>query len=54
MYISLWLILFDILEFRSKFRWNLFLKVQLTLSSIGSDDGVSPTRRQAIIWTNDG
>ena len=23
-------------------------------SSIGSDNGLSPTRRQAIIWTNDG
>ena len=23
-------------------------------SSIGSDNGLAPTRRQAIIWTNDG
>ena len=23
-------------------------------SSIGSDDGLAPTRRQAIIWTNNG
>ena len=24
------------------------------ISSIGSDNGLAPTRRQAIIWTNDG
>ena len=24
------------------------------VSSIGSDDGLAPVRRQAIIWTNDG
>ena len=23
-------------------------------SSIGSDNGLAPTKRQAIIWTNDG
>ena len=23
-------------------------------ASVGSDDGLAPTRRQAIIWTNDG
>ena len=37
-------------EFRLKFHWSLFLKY----SSIGSDNGLAPTRRQAIIWTNDG
>ena len=25
----------------------------LNYSSIGSDNGLAPTRRQAIIWTND-
>ena len=28
--------------------------VEFTISSIGSDDGLAPTRRQAIIWTNNG
>ena len=32
-------------EFRLKFHWSLF--------SIGSDNGLAPNRRQAIIWTND-
>ena len=26
----------------------------LQYSSLGSDDGLAPSRRQAIIWTNDG
>ena len=32
-------------EFRLKFHSNLFF---------GSDNGLAPTRRQAIMWTNDG
>ena len=36
-------------EYRLKFHWNLFLRVQLTIS----DNGLAPTRRQVIIWTND-
>ena len=28
--------------------------VKLTMPSIGSDNGLAPTRQQAIIWTNDG
>ena len=32
-------------EFRLRFHWNVF---------IGSDNGLAPTRRQAIIWANDG
>ena len=43
-----------IFEFRLKFHWSLFLRVQLTYSSIGSDNGLAPSRGQAIIWTNDG
>ena len=42
-------------EFWSKFHLSLFLTFQLTqYSSIGSDNGLAPIRRQAIIWTNDG
>ena len=32
----------------------MFLGVQTTISSIGSDNGLAPARPQAIIWTNDG
>ena len=35
-----------------KFHWSLFLRVQLTISSFGLDNGLAPNRRQAIIWTN--
>ena len=41
-------------EFRLKYHWNLFPRVQLTIFQLGSDNGLAPTRRQAIIWTNDG
>ena len=41
--------------FRSRFRWGLFPRVKLMrYSSIGLDNGLAPTRRQAIIWTKDG
>ena len=43
-----------IFEFRLKFHWIMFLTVNWQYGSIGSDDGLAPTRRQAIIWTNDG
>ena len=36
-----------------KFHWSLLPGVQLTISSIGWDNGLAPNRRQAIIWTND-
>ena len=51
-----------IYEFRLIFHWSLFLRVRLThwgrvmhicvskLNIIGSDNGLSPGRRQAIIW----
>ena len=42
------------LEFRLNFHWSLFLRVQLKYSTIGSDNGLAPSRRQAIIWTNGG
>ena len=42
------------LEFLLEFHWNLFLRVQLKYYSIDSDNGLAPTRWQAIIWTNDG
>ena len=35
-----------------KLYWSLFLRVQLTKSSIGSNNGLASNRRQAIIWTN--
>ena len=54
-------------EFRLKFHWSLFLRVQLAIFSEfkfqiqiqfiqinGSDNGLAPSRLQAIIWTNDG
>ena len=40
-------------EFRLTSRWILLTKFQ-QYPSIGSDDGLAQTRRQAIIWTNDG
>ena len=39
-------------EFRLKFHWSLFLRVQLTNFSIGSDNDLVPNRQQASIWTN--
>ena len=41
-------------EFRLQFHWSLFLRVQLKYSTIGSDIGLAPTRRQDIVWTNAG
>ena len=43
-------------EFRLRFLWKLFLRVQINpkKSSIGSDNGVAPARAQAIVWTVDG
>ena len=40
-------------EFWLKFHWSLFLNVNQKYSNIGSDNDLAPTRRQAIIWTND-
>ena len=40
-------------KFRLRFHWSLFPSVQSTKSNIGSDNGLAPNRRQAIIWTND-
>ena len=56
-------IMFHILVFNEnvmisiKISLKFVLKVQINNkknSSIGSDSGLAPTRRQAIIWTNDG
>ena len=41
-------------EFRFEIHWSLFLRVQLTISIFDLDNGLAPTRRQAIIWTDDG
>ena len=43
-----------VFEFWLKFHWSLFLRVKLTISSIGSDNGLVLSRWQAIIWTNVG
>ena len=37
-----------------RFHWGLFLRFQLTIFQHCSDNGLVPTRRQAVIWTNDG
>ena len=39
-----------IYEFHLRFHWMLFLTFY---SSIDSDNGLAPFRRQAIIWNND-
>ena len=41
-------------EFRLKFHWRLFLRSNWQYSSIGLDNGLAPSTRQAITWTNDG
>ena len=41
-------------EFRLKFHWSLFLRANWQSSIIGLDNGLAQSRRQAIIWTNDG
>ena len=41
-------------EFPLTFHWSLFLRFELTILCIGSDNGLALTRQQAIIWTNDG
>ena len=41
-------------EFRLIFHWSLCIRVQLTIFHISSDNGLAPSRWQAIIWTNDG
>ena len=47
----LWMKMF---EFRLQFHWNLYQRVQLIILQLGSDKGLAPSRRQAIIWTKDG
>ena len=41
-------------EFLFIFHQSLFLRVELTICSIGADNGLVPIRGQTIIWTNDG
>ena len=40
-------------EFLSKFHWSLFQRVKHNSSNV-SDNGLAPSRRQAIIWSNAG
>ena len=35
-----------------KFHWGLLLWAQFTIPIIGLDNGLTPNRRQVIIWTN--
>ena len=44
--------LMKIVAFGFKFHWKLFPTVQN--ASTGSNNGLAPNRRQAIIWTHDG
>ena len=37
-----------------KFNWSMFLMVKLTISQHDLDNGLVPSRQQAIIWINDG
>ena len=39
---------------KCQFHWSLFLGVQWHYVTIGSDDGLAPSRWQAIIWIYDG
>ena len=38
---------------RLRFHWSLFLMFVLIILQHGSDNGLAPTRQQAIFWTND-
>ena len=41
-------------EVRLRFHWNLLRKLDQQYSSIGWDNGMAPSRRQAIVWNNGG
>ena len=43
-------------EFRLQFNWSMLLggEAEKQFASIGSDNGLAPPRRQAIIWTSYG
>ena len=40
-------------EFKIKFHWNMLFGFNWQYVNIGSDNGLTPNRRQAIIWCND-
>ena len=42
----------NLYEFQLRYYLSLLLRVKLTISSIGSDNGLAPARRQTIIWNN--
>ena len=48
------IVLNEIYEFWLQFPWSLLLRSNLQYSNIGSEKDLAPTRRQAIVWTNDG
>ena len=39
--------------FYTNFRWNIFLWSNWQYNCTGSDKGLAPNSRQAIIWNND-
>ena len=43
-----------IYKFRLRFHWSLFQGCNKQFSSTGLDNGLAPSRRQTIIWANDG
>ena len=45
---------FKSVEFSTLFLWSSSYQRQEAKVIIGSDNGLSPIRRQAITWTNDG
>ena len=55
-YIFKWIFLNENLRILLKISLKCVPNVQMNqqYSSIGSDSGMAPTRRQAIIWTNNG
>ena len=44
----------EVHKFWLRFHWSLFPKSNYQYCSIGSNNGLAPSRRQAIIWTNGG
>ena len=51
---SKWIILNKNVQMSIQISLKFFFKFQLKYSGIRSDNGLAPTRRQAIVWTNDG
>ena len=53
--IFIWISLNENVWISIKISWNFIAKSPINIfSSIGSDNGLAPSRWQTIIWTNDG